>query len=296
MSCRSPLDGFLKPGGGWTSNPRIGYSDRPMQIACGRCISCRISYSREWALRCVHEAKLHERNCFITLTYNDENLPAGGTLVLRHFQLFMKRIRKEFGNGIRFFHCGEYGEKSFRPHYHAILFNFDFDDKKLWSVKNGIHLYRSDILERLWAFGFATVGAVTFESAAYVARYSLKKIHGANKEAHYQNVNLSTGEVIDRLPEYVTMSRRPGIGSGFFDKFKSDIYPHDFIIHRGEKHAVPRYYLKKLEKVDNDEFNAVQLTRYRANIANRPDNTPDRRDVKAVIQDSKLNILRRDLE
>ena len=110
-------------------NPRDGFYDQPVDLPCGQCIGCRLERSRQWAIRCVHEASLHERNCFITLTYRDECLPTNGSLDLDAFQKFMKRLRRRFGEGVRFFHCGEYGENFGRPHYHAILFNLDFSDK-----------------------------------------------------------------------------------------------------------------------------------------------------------------------
>ena len=120
------------------------------EVPCGQCIGCRLERSRQWAMRCCHEASLYDLNCFITLTYDPEHLPPDGSLVLDHFQRFMKRLRKRFGSGIRFFHCGEYGEKFARPHYHACLFNFDFPDKVLYTIRDEIRLYRSAILEELW--------------------------------------------------------------------------------------------------------------------------------------------------
>jgi hypothetical protein len=107
--------------------PTAGYLDKELKLPCGRCIGCRLERSRQWAVRCVHEASLHEKNCFITLTYSPENLPKDGSLDVSHFQKFMKRFRKRFGPGIRFFHCGEYGESLSRPHYHACIFGFDFE-------------------------------------------------------------------------------------------------------------------------------------------------------------------------
>lgn len=203
-------------------------------LPCGRCIGCRLEKSREWAVRCVHEALLYDSNCFITLTFNDANLDSNGSLVKRDFVLFMKRLRKKYGSGIRFFHCGEYGSKLGRPHHHAILFNFDFPDKKLWSVSNGYPLYRSASLESLWPFGYSTIGACTFETAAYVARYVLKKVNGDLAEEHYNG----------KVPEYVTMSRMPGIGHDWLLK-NPEIYNYDeVVIRNGIKCRPPAYYDK----------------------------------------------------
>ena len=108
-----------------------------LTLPCGQCIGCRLNYSRNWAIRCVHESSLHEHNCFITLTYNDENLPLNGSLDLKHFQDFMKRLRKKVSVPIRYFHCGEYGSRLQRPHYHLLLFGLDFPDKKFWKMSRG---------------------------------------------------------------------------------------------------------------------------------------------------------------
>jgi hypothetical protein len=148
-----------------------------IQVPCGQCIGCRLERSRQWAIRCVHEAYGHEDNAFITLTYAPEHLPHDVSLNISHFQKFMKRLRKAISPKlVRFFHCGEYGELNQRPHYHACLFGYDFPDKVLYTIRDECRLYRSPMLEKLWPMGFATVGDVTFESAAYVARYITKKL------------------------------------------------------------------------------------------------------------------------
>ena len=248
MPCYSPLRGWRSSERSPTGkrrivfNPRDALRDLPVSVPCGQCVGCRLERSRQWAVRCVHEASLHERNCFITLTYDDAHLPADGSLNLDHFQKFMKRLRKRFGDGIRFFHCGEYGENFGRPHYHACLFNFDLPDREFWSCREDVNLYTSKILSSLWPFGFVTVGDVTFESAAYVARYVMKKVTGDNASDHYRFTNEITGQVYDRKPEYVTMSRRPGIGRGWVDKYLDDVYPFDFIVINGVKCKPPRFY------------------------------------------------------
>lgn len=203
-------------------------------------------------MRCVHEASLYERNCFITLTYNDEHVPPGGGLQVKDFQDFMKRLRFRYGSGIRFFHCGEYGEKFSRPHYHACLFNFDFPDKELWKNERDVKLYRSEALEDLWEDrGFCTVGDVTFESAAYVARYITKKVTGDRADAHYG----------DRRPEYTTMSRRPGIGKGWFERFASDVFPSDEVVVRGKEMKPPKYYDRLFEVAYPSDYAKVKLKR-----------------------------------
>ena len=119
-------------------------------MPCGQCIGCRLERSRQWAIRCVHEASLWPDNCFVTLTFDDDNIISSGSLVKADFQKFMKRLRKRFGKGVRYFHCGEYGDLLGRPHHHACLFNFSFPDRYLWSSSGGVNLYRSPTLEELW--------------------------------------------------------------------------------------------------------------------------------------------------
>lgn len=262
MSCVSPLHAY-KAKSNDSDKIRIVFS-RPqsfrgqsLDLPCGQCIDCRLERSRQWAVRCMHEASLYEDNCFITLTYSSENLPQDGSLVKSHFQNFMKRLRRENEKIIRFYHCGEYGEQGSRPHYHALLFNHDFKDKKLFSRRNDISLYTSDTLSRLWPFGFGVIGDLNFESAAYVARYCTKKITGPMAKDHYGN----------RLPEYSTMSRGSkktntgGIGKGWFDKFSSDIYPRDRVFVRGHFSRPPRFYDNLYSRQDRSTFELLKIKR-----------------------------------
>lgn len=261
--------------------------DDPIQIACGQCVGCRLERSRQWALRCVHEASLYDDNCFITLTFAPEHLEKREnpwSLDVRDYQLFMKRLRKKFGAKIRFFHCGEYGEKYGRPHYHACLFNFDFPDKELWKVVNGHRLYTSKSLEELWPFGFSSIGDVTFESAAYVARYIMKKITGENSELRYGLVDSETGEYTPIKPEYTTMSRRPGIGKEWFDSFSTDVYPSDFITINGKKCRPPKFYDKLYEKERPYEFLDLKEARKLKAEQHSEHNTPERLAVREQIQ------------
>lgn len=224
----------------------------PIDLPCGQCIGCRLERSRQWAVRCMHEAQLHEENSFLTLTYDDEHLPSDGSLCLQDFQKFMKRLRKsEREKKIRFFHCGEYGENFGRPHYHALLFGYSSPDRKFFSERGGNKVYSSDKLSRLWPFGYVVEGDVTFESAAYVARYVMKKVTGELAEAHYGS----------RKPEYTTMSRRPGIGTRWFEKFKADVYPRDRVIVRGSSSRPPRFYDGLLGREDPSTLALLKIRR-----------------------------------
>lgn len=244
------------------------YPVEDLKLPCGRCIGCRLERSKQWALRCIHEASLHDQNCFITLTFDDEYMNVGGSLDKRDFQLFMKRLRKKFGAGIRFFHCGEYGDQLERPHHHACLFGFDFPDKVLFRAGK-YRLYRSKALEELWPYGFCTIGSVSFDSAAYVARYVMKKVTGEMAEDHYQG----------RQPEYVTMSRRPGIARKWFEQFAGDVFPKDYINFKGMKLKPPRYYDEIFSLTNEEEMLLIKERRKKlAELS--PDNTPERLAVR----------------
>lgn len=310
MACFYPLKAFRAGDG----SIRFGREPRDckeiLKLPCGQCVGCRLERSRQWAVRCVHEASLYEKNCFITLTYNDANLPSDGSLHVEHFQKFMKRLRFSYrghrpvADGtfpIRFFHCGEYGENFGRPHYHALLFNFDFPDRTIWKKSpSGEMLYRSKILEELWPFGYSSVGEATFQSAAYVARYIMKKVTGKAAESHYrEGHDTETGELYYRTPEYTTMSRRPGIATGWFEKFKDDVYPRDFVLVNGRRCRPPRFYDKLLERLPAGTFefgiDDVKFTREKNAQKLFDDNTPDRLRVKEQVQLANLKLLKRTL-
>lgn len=174
----------------------------------------------------------------------------------------MKRLRRRYEpQKIRYFMCGEYGEQLMRPHYHALLFGFDFQDRQLWTTREGINVDTSAQLESLWPKGFSTVGEVTWQTAAYTSRYCLKKITGKDADEHYLKCDLSTGELISITPEYNAMSLRPAIGRTWFEKYRSDCYPKDFITHEGKKFRVPRYYDKLLEADDPTRLDQLKLQR-----------------------------------
>ncbi len=214
--------------------------------------------------------------------------------------LFLKRLRKKYKNAIRYFQCGEYGEKNLRPHYHIILFGHDFEDKKFWQLSNGVPLYRSKALEGLWTLGFSTVGDVTYESAAYVARYITKKITGDLAEKHYESINKETGLVSQLKPECVTMSRRPGIGREFYNKNKNDIYSVDAVIFkRGNKiiKAVsPRYYDNIYDKENPEDFKKIKAKRKNKGLLKQKDNTDERLLVRENLENKKAKLLKRSYE
>lgn len=270
MSCLYPRQAWQLDTGEVVFVER-GNVRRSLSLPCQQCIECRLARSREWATRCMHEAQMHDSSYFVTFTYDDDSVPL--SLEYRHFQLFMKRLRRALpSQKLRFFMCGEYGERFGRPHYHACIFGLHLSDLKLFSDKRGVKLWTSELLSSTWNKGFVSVGAVTFESAQYVASYIFKKYTGKDADRHYACVDAETGECFQRVPEFVKMSLKPGIGARWFDKFKDDLYNHDHAIVRGSETKVPRYYDKLLRRTDPERLESLEPGRYaRALAASRSD-------------------------
>jgi len=240
----------------------------------------------------VHEASLHDSNSFLTITYSDEHLPEDGSLSVRAVQLFFKRLRKSLGpTRIRYFAVGEYGELTWRPHYHAIIFGYQFPDLVPWrATGRGNTTYRSAFLEQLWPWGHCEVGHVSSESAGYVARYCMKKVGGERAAAHYVRPHPLTGEFWRIVPEFALMSRRPGIGSGWYDQFSRDCFPSDYLVIDGQKRPVPRYYKSKLE--EDAKLRLAYRTKKEAR-KRASDSTPDRLAVREEVVTLRTAALKR---
>ncbi len=301
MTCYSPLKGFENKEDGGILFKRSKAAGKAMDVACGQCIGCRIDKSKEWAARIVHESRMHRDNCFITLTYNKEHLPWDGSLNKSHFQKFMKRLRKQNAHKkIRYFHCGEYGEqKGTRPHYHACLFGIDYDDRVPYSTTNEVITYQSDTLEKTWGKGFCTVGELNYQTAAYTARYIMKKITGLRAEEHYQRIDTTTGQIINLEPEYITMSlgrnRGEGIGGPFYAKYKSDFFPSDEcpIPGRGVYKKVPRYYEGLYAEEENNQLKEIKKRRENYRNTHADDYTPQRLEDQYKVKKAQLSQLPR---
>lgn len=218
---------------------------KQVQLPCGQCLGCRQAHAKMWALRCVHEMRDHAQNCFLTLTYRDEDIhwshiTGEQTLYPKDFTDFMKRLRKyleKFDVKVRYFACGEYGENTHRPHYHVILFGWYPSDAIAYSIsKEGNLYYKSDILDGIWKHGNCTIAAVTYETCAYVARYVTKKLNGEAAKEKYEGIE----------PEFVRQSRKPGIGLRWLEKYYRDVYPYDEVIMNGRRFRPPRYYDDKV--------------------------------------------------
>lgn len=191
-----------------------------LRIPCGNCLGCRMARAKAWALRCELELQQHRAAVFTTLTYDEKHLPP--TLEKLHVQLWLKRLRRRATEPVRFFASGEYGEKSERPHYHAILY--------------GIDVLQRDVIERAWAKGYCHTVAVTPAAIAYTAGYTSKKI--GYRRVTEERVDSETGEVYYWQPPFIQMSRRPGIG-GHARQWPESW--RSFAVHDGYKQPAPRF-------------------------------------------------------
>lgn len=240
-------------------------------------------------MRCMHEAKFHDANSFVTLTYDEQHHQP--SLDYSHFQDFIRRIRRS--RPARFFAAGEYGENTKRPHWHALLFGVHFND--LYPVGN--NLYGSKELEKLWPWGFSSVGEVNETTAAYVASYCIKKATGRLAAIRYSRVNLATGEIFQVAPEMARMSLKPGIGAKYFEKYKREIYyARDGIVSKGgQTLKPPRYYDKLLIKQDQKQYTQIETDRQLEAITRRDDNTPERLKAKEIVAIAKQSQKQRKL-
>lgn len=292
MSCYHPLSAVV-----YGINPENGKKilkvgalpdgkHESLEIPCGRCIGCRLDYSRQWANRCMLELKYHEKACFVTLTYDSDHVPRSWyddpstgeacpslTLRKRDLQLFFKKVRKRFPESrIRYFGCGEYGPSTYRPHYHLIIFGIDFSEDRVpyRQSKTLNPMYMSPTLDKLWTFpsrvdegshttnaGIATIQDVCWETCAYAARYVTKKLNGLEGE-FYKEFNLE--------PPFAVMSRRPGIGRMYYDE-NPELYRHAYINVATEtgglKFAPPKYFDRLLEEDDFEQYTEIKETRKR---------------------------------
>ena len=214
----------------------------------------------------------------------------------KEYSDFMKRLRFKYKHlKLKFFMCGEYGEKNARPHYHAIVFGMDFDDKEYWyTTKAGQRIYRSAVLSTLWPHGYAAIGSVSFESAAYVARYVMKKRTGEGSESHYETFLPDTGEIVSKNKEYAKMSLKPALGREWYDKYKNDLYPKDYITVKGKKYSVPKYYDRLLEEEDPEYFEEIKVNRIKRAREHRDNNTYERLLTRERCAELKAGLFVRD--
>jgi len=211
----------------------------------------------------------------------------------------MKELRHQLEPiKIRFYHCGEYGEfeedqgkpqlesRLGRPHYHAVIFGYQFNDLELFEEKENGDVYISEKLKKIWGKGFVTVMDLTLHSAGYVARYITKKINGDKKDEHYKKVCEITGEIYPVQQEYSTMSNKPGIGKKWYEQFKGDVFPSDdvIVLSKNAYHHVPtpKYYDIQLEREDIALFEQIKIKRLEFAEKHIKDNTLKRLIVREV--------------
>lgn len=293
MSCYFPIRGYRTTNGVvFSERSRHGDFVGGIEVPCGMCIGCRMRRAQDWTLRCMHEAKMWDSNCFVTLTYARGNLPPNSSLEHRDFQLFMKRVRFSIGP-VRFYMCGEYGPKNQRPHYHACLFGVDFRDRiPKGKSKAGSVFYESPTLTKLWGLGIATVQDLTQETASYTARYIMKKLLGQESKRAYDTVD-ADGVVTTRKAEYSAMSLKPGIGARFFEAYKGDIYRGDFVVSGGREYSPPRYYDKLAKRDLSIDRDLVEYNRQVRAAASFADNTDERRAVRNEVHLARVATLSR---
>lgn len=265
-----------------------------IELPCGKCPACRLKKANEWATRIDCEAKTWQnKGIFVTLTYDNKHLPLTDdglmTLRKRDVQTFKKRLRKYIKKNneachhwinpktsqeekpVRTFECGEYGPTNGRPHYHQIIFNWIPNDLEYWKTVRGCNYYKSKILKKIWGNGFVVIGLISYESASYVARYTMKKAGLAKTKRKYyttEELDEETGEFVLKTkyrilegkikPEFITMSTSPGIGYAYFqENFKKIKNNNGILIHikgNTKLKTIPRYFRKLWEKRDWKDY------------------------------------------
>lgn len=297
MPCYTPIMGYrgrgVLPSGRRPIVFKVseGYIDRPVPLPCGKCVGCRLEKSRQWAVRVIHELQTNDGvGHFLTLTYDEDHLPAGETLVKADLQKFFKRLRKNTGEKVRYFACGEYGDERERPHYHACIMGLDLRDLRPWACRKGNPSFRSETIEKSWQLGNSEVGTLTFESAAYVARYTVK----GSRRQKSDSVDVETGELFTREPEFAIMSRKPGIGFDWLQRFGAETYRDDSIVIRGQEMKPPRYYDEKWSEIDSESVESVKAERERKR--NPANETPARLAAREKVARARLSLRGRRLD
>lgn len=287
MPCYRPREAFVPPEGG-----RLRFFDRgdgrPVTIPCGWCVGCRVDKSKSWTIRALCESKLHEQNWFATLTYAPEFVPR--ELVRRDWQLTAKRLRKAAGP-FRYMVVGEYGENLGRPHFHVIFFGLQLSDLKPWRKSHGHQVWRSAVLDAAWGMGIAEIGSLSVDSAAYVCGYIQKKIVGEMAESHYAAVDGETGELFHREPEFMLMSRRPGIGHDWLSRYHPEVYGvrDGVVVPGGQVFKPPSYFDRVAERLGVDIEGVKWERQVRASSPEcRFECTEDRLRVRELVAKARL--------
>lgn len=263
---------FTPKGKGWTM----------IEIPCGKCDGCKVDRASDWATRVMNEASCwNNKGMFLTLTYNPARVPysKNGKMTLRRKDVkdFKKRLRKyvekeglahiqvDEKNPIKTFECGEYGPTHGRPHYHMIVMNFEANDLKPWKkTEDGNILYKSATIQKIWGNGFVVIGKISYESASYVARYTMKKMGSQKRQReYYTDVKINTEGIpllqtkfriveTEEEAEYVGFSK--GLGKEWLLENIDDVYDNNGIMAVIKGNVVikkiPNYYKKIMKEID----------------------------------------------
>lgn len=250
---------------------------RYITLPCGKCFGCRSDNARMWSLRMMHEARYHSTNYFVTLTYADGSLPPGADLDYRDLRLFMVNARHYFQTPecpFKYFACGEYGDKTLRPHYHFAGFDWKFDDLRPFKQTQSGWYYLSESLREVWRHGHVIVAPLEWDCAAYIARYVTKKMHGPAVRTK-NTFDPETGELDKYTIERAFQSK--GLGLPWYTDNQDEVWNLDAVLFKN-KYLVkpPRYYFKQLEKSDPDRALAIKEARRDGNPLTIIDQERDR--------------------
>jgi len=248
MPCAAPIRAHKTPSGrlAFFKATDWQYHIEPytgLQVPCGTCICCREEQARQAAVRIAHEAQTHERNAFLTLTYNDQTLPPYGSLNYQDLTKFLKRARKAFGK-LRYYAVGEYGDQSLRPHYHLCIFGHDFTEQRIITRKNPHLLWTQEAVTRCWGLGRVEVGALTFETARYTASYVTKKLRSKQR---YVRIDETTGELVAVEQPRAFMS--DNLGKDWWIQNRDQLEYNDYVIINGKRQKPPKAYDRWLGEI-----------------------------------------------
>lgn len=275
------------------------HANKPIELPCGKCIGCRSDKALDWTVRMTHEASLYEYNQFVTLTYDEENIPHDFGLHHKHYQDWIRKLRKHYPEiSLRYYMCGEYGEINSRPHFHAAIFNLNITDLEQYSERDGHKTFTSKKMTKIWGKGNVIMGeSLTPQSCAYIAGYMLKELKAIDQEHGFRITDLETGQEFDRISPYQRMSNRPGIGRNWIEKYQTDTFPDDFIILDGKRFPVPDYYLRRLKDEDPKLYEEIKSDRVTKMESKQfaENSTPERLEVREKVKLASVKQKRKDL-
>lgn len=297
--CDFPLKGYRTTGRLVFQKP-AGHSGAFVEVPCGQCIGCKLRRRSEWQIRGLCELQMQDRagleSWFFTLTYSDDHLPSDLNISLREVQLFMMKLRKRFGPGIRVQYCGEYGGQTMRPHYHLTLWGLNLDDcDQVGRSRTGEPTFMSSVIEKLWGLGNVLIGRATAQTIGYVAGHQLKDLTGKYlPDGKYVLVDPETGEFRYRVAPFRHQSLKPGIGATWFDRYYMDFFTRGWLMQDGRKLFPPSYFLRLLRRKDRPLWESVMAAREIVVDSDefRSEHTPERLAVKAIVRSARIGMRR----